>query len=242
VAAFEEQAHFVFDRALDHRGHLGGIRHPYDWLEISKDSLFAPGNGRHVPRHRTNRRNHPDGGVAQVALGCLDRLPQRLAKGFMLIVGLPLICVLTFQLVKDMAVYEMGVAMTPASQMLEKAMDEDTKIAQLNDDLAAIQTKKVDRESKLAELAARKAKAIADLEDALKRNDESRSDAISLTDYQKKELSDVASREATIIQQFNADTEQINNSSPICAPAAKSKLAAPPSGTLKRLVLIMPIN
>src|SRR5207253_1058904 len=41
-------------------------------------------------------------------------------KGFMLIVGLPLICVLTFQLVKDMAVYEMGVAMTPASQMLEK--------------------------------------------------------------------------------------------------------------------------
>ncbi len=32
-------------------------------------------------------------------------------KGFMLIVGLPLICVLTFQLVKDMAVYEMGIAM-----------------------------------------------------------------------------------------------------------------------------------
>src|SRR5438132_2533490 len=27
-------------------------------------------------------------------------------KGFMLIVGLPLVCVLTFQLVKDMAVYE----------------------------------------------------------------------------------------------------------------------------------------
>src|SRR6266853_35264 len=117
-------------------------------------------------------------------------------KGFMLMVGLPLICVLTFQLVKDMAVYEMGVAMTPASQMLEKAMVEETKIAQLNDDLAAIQAKKVDRESKLAELAARKAKAIADLEDALKRNDESRSDAINLTDYQKKELSDVASREA----------------------------------------------
>src|SRR6476620_921879 len=35
-------------------------------------------------------------------------------KTFMLIIGLPLICVLTFQLVKDMAVYEMGVAMTPA--------------------------------------------------------------------------------------------------------------------------------
>src|ERR1700682_2065219 len=36
-------------------------------------------------------------------------------KSFMLVVGLPMICVLTFQLVKDMAVYEMGVAMTPAS-------------------------------------------------------------------------------------------------------------------------------
>jgi hypothetical protein len=45
-------------------------------------------------------------------------------KSFMLLVGLPLICVLTFQLVKDMAVYEMGVAMTPASQMLEKASAE----------------------------------------------------------------------------------------------------------------------
>src|SRR6478672_1490313 len=49
-------------------------------------------------------------------------------KGFMLFCGLPLICVLTFQLVKDMAVYEMGVAMTPASQFLEKAAAEDTKI------------------------------------------------------------------------------------------------------------------
>src|SRR6476660_2094102 len=39
-------------------------------------------------------------------------------KAFMICVGLPLICVLTFQLVKDMAVYEMGVAMTPASQLL----------------------------------------------------------------------------------------------------------------------------
>src|SRR5881409_2971437 len=48
-------------------------------------------------------------------------------KGFMLMVGLPLICVLTFQLVKDMAVYEMGVALAPASQFLEKATAEDTK-------------------------------------------------------------------------------------------------------------------
>src|SRR5882762_2841118 len=72
-------------------------------------------------------------------------------KAFMLIVGLPLICVLTFQLVKDMAVYEMGVAMTPASQMLEKAAAEEIKIAQLNGELAAIEQKKTDRESKLAE-------------------------------------------------------------------------------------------
>jgi len=36
-------------------------------------------------------------------------------KTFMIFCGLPLICVLTFQLVKDMGVYEMGVAMTPAS-------------------------------------------------------------------------------------------------------------------------------
>src|SRR5213079_2976595 len=58
-------------------------------------------------------------------------------KGFMLIVGLPLICLLTFQLVKDMAVYEMGTAMAPASQFLEKATAEETKIAQLNGELAA---------------------------------------------------------------------------------------------------------
>jgi hypothetical protein len=130
-------------------------------------------------------------------------------KGVMMMIGLPLICLLTFQLVKDMAVYEMGVALTPASQMLEKAMAEDTKIAQLNGDLAAIETKKADRERKLSELAAKQAKAKADLEESLKRNDDSRQDAISLTDYQKKELSEVESREATIIQQFNADTAQL---------------------------------
>ena len=131
-------------------------------------------------------------------------------KGFMLLVGLPLICVLTFQLVKDMAVYEMGVAMTPASQMLEKAAAEEIKIAQLNGELAAIEEKKADRERKLAELAAKQAKAKADLEESLKRNDAARQDAISLTDYQKKELSEVEARQATIIKQFNADTEQLN--------------------------------
>ena len=60
-------------------------------------------------------------------------------KVLMITVGLPLICVLTFQLVKDMAVYEMGVAMTPASQLLEKAAAEETKIAQLNGELGAIE-------------------------------------------------------------------------------------------------------
>src|SRR6266545_7641161 len=55
-----------------------------------------------------------------------------LQKTLMLLIGLPLICVLTFQLVKDMAVYEMGVAMAPAGQLLEKAAAEEIKIAQLN--------------------------------------------------------------------------------------------------------------
>src|SRR3954453_19909415 len=86
-------------------------------------------------------------------------------KGFMLIVGLPLICVLTFQLVKDMAVYEMGVAMAPASQMLEKAAAEETKIVQLNGDLAAIEGKRTDREHKLADLAAKQTKAKVELEE-----------------------------------------------------------------------------
>src|SRR5206468_5796445 len=123
-------------------------------------------------------------------------------KGFMLMVGLPLICLLTFQLVKDMAVYEMGTALAPASQMLEKAAAEEIKIAQLNGESAAIEGKRTERERKLAELAAKQAKAKAELEESLKRNDASRQDAISLTDYQKKELSEVQARQATIIQQF----------------------------------------
>src|SRR6266478_6579694 len=134
---------------------------------------------------------------------------QGLQKSFMLLVGLPLICVLTFQLVKDMAVYEMGVAMTPASQMLEKASAEEIKIAQLNGELAAIEGKRAEREHKLGELAAKQTKAKADLEDSLKRNDVARLDAIELTGYQKKELSEVESRQATIIKQFDADTAQV---------------------------------
>jgi hypothetical protein len=133
-------------------------------------------------------------------------------KSLMLIIGLPLICVLTFQLVKDMAVYEMGVAMTPASQMLEKATAEEEKIAQLSGELGDIGGKKTDREQKLAEVATKQAKAKAELDEAIKRNEEARQDAISLTDYQKKELSDVQSREATMIAQFNADTDQLNKS------------------------------
>src|SRR5881392_1967069 len=88
-------------------------------------------------------------------------------KGFMLLVGLPLICVLTFQLVKDMAVYEMGTAMVPASQMLEKATAEEIKIAQLNGELTAIEGKKAERERKIEELAAKQARAKAELEESL---------------------------------------------------------------------------
>lgn len=130
-------------------------------------------------------------------------------KVFMLFVGLPLICVLTFQLVKDMAVYEMGVAMTPANQLLEKASAEDIKIAHLNDELKVVQQKKADRDQRLADLAAKQAKTKAELEETLKRIDASRQDAINLTEYQKKELSEVDTRQANIIKQFNADTETI---------------------------------
>src|SRR5262245_2661370 len=92
-------------------------------------------------------------------------------KAFMLFVGLPLICLLTFQLVKDMAVYEMGTAMAPASQMLEKASAEEIKIGQLSGELAAIEEKRAEREHKLSDLAAKQAKAKAELEESLKRND-----------------------------------------------------------------------
>ena len=131
-------------------------------------------------------------------------------KTFMLLIGLPLICILTFQLVKDMAVYEMGVAMTPASQFLEKAAAEEVKIDHLNGELTGIEKKKADRQSRLAELAAKKKQASTELEELLKRNDEARKDAIDLTDFQKKELSEVEARQANIIKQFTADTEQLN--------------------------------
>src|SRR2546430_6472394 len=104
-------------------------------------------------------------------------------KVFMLFVGLPLICVLTFQLVKDMAVYEMGVAMTPANQFLEKASTEEIKIAHLNDELKVVEQKKTDRDQRLAALAAKQGKAKAELEESLKRVDASRQDAINLTEY-----------------------------------------------------------
>jgi hypothetical protein len=132
-------------------------------------------------------------------------------KAFMLFCGLPLICLLTFQLVKDMAVYEMGVAMTPAAQFLEKASAEEIKIAHLNGELGAIEQKRTDREKKLADLAAKQSKTKAELEDSLKRNDATRQDAVALTDYQKKELSEVEMRQSGIIAQFNNDTMAINN-------------------------------
>jgi len=142
------------------------------------------------------------------------------AKGFMLFFGLPLICVLTFQLVKDMAVYEMTTAMKPASEFLEKASTEEIKIVQLKAELdnqikddgavkATIEEKKADRDRKLAELAAKQGKAKAEIEESLKRNDATRTDAITLTDYQKKELSEAEARQATIIKQFDADAAQL---------------------------------
>lgn len=130
-------------------------------------------------------------------------------KVLMLCIGLPLICILTFQLVKDMAVYEMGAAMKPASEFLEKAAAEETKIAQLNGQLAAISGKKTDREAKLTEFAAKKAKAKADLDEELKRNDDARKDAISLTEYQTKELSTVEARQSAITRQFDIDAAQL---------------------------------
>jgi len=130
-------------------------------------------------------------------------------KRFMLIVGLPLICLLTFQLVKDMAVYEMTTAMKPASELLQKAATEEIRIAQLNGELTGIEQKKTDRERKLAELTARQAKVKADLEESLKHNESTRKDAITLTDYQQKELSEVEARQASIIKQFDADAAQL---------------------------------
>ena len=133
-------------------------------------------------------------------------------KAFMLMVGLPLICVLTFQLVKDMAVYEMGVAMSPAAQFLEKATIEETKIAALNTQLKGVEEQRAEHDRKLAELAAKQNKAKAELQESIKRNESARQDAISLTDYQKKELGEVEARQANIIAQFNADTEQLTKS------------------------------
>jgi len=63
---------------------------------------------------------------------------QGWAKTFMLFAGLPMVCVLTFQLVKDMAVYEMGTAMTPATQFLEKATAEEVKMNALKGELASV--------------------------------------------------------------------------------------------------------
>jgi hypothetical protein len=112
-------------------------------------------------------------------------------------------------LVKDMAVYEMGTAMAPAGQMLEKASAEEIKIVHLTGELEAIEKKKKDREVKLADLTARQAKAKADLEESLKHNEGTRQDAITLTEYQKKELAEVEARQATIIKQADADAAQL---------------------------------
>lgn len=130
-------------------------------------------------------------------------------KMFMICCGLPLICLLTFQLVKDMAVYEMGVALAPAEQFLKDGDAQEIKIKQFNDALAVIDQKKTDRDAKLADLAARKVKANADFQDQLKHIDDQRTDAISLTDYQKKELADVNDRETMITIQADNDAAKL---------------------------------
>src|SRR5262249_59187266 len=81
--------------------------------------------------------------------------------------------------------------------------------AHLNGELQAVEQKKAGRDQKLAELAAKQAKAKTELEESMKRNDVVRQDAINLTDYQKKELSEVESRQANIIKQFDADTANV---------------------------------
>src|SRR3989442_5791862 len=72
---------------------------------------------------------------------------QNWQKGFMLMVGLPLICLLTFQLVKDMAVYEMGTSPGPPRQMLEEGAGEGNKNSQHNGEVAATAGERGGRES-----------------------------------------------------------------------------------------------
>src|SRR5258708_9200702 len=48
-------------------------------------------------------------------------------QAFMLCIGLPFICVLTFQLVKHMAVYQKGATTTPPSPIIAKAPPPPTK-------------------------------------------------------------------------------------------------------------------
>jgi hypothetical protein len=102
-----------------------------------------------------------------------------LQKALMIMIGLPLICLLTFQLVKDMAVYEMNVALAPASQFLEQAMTQEEKITQLQGELDAIDGKKGARNGNRADLDAQKARAEADFQDALKRNQAAHDDAVN---------------------------------------------------------------
>ena len=181
MAAIEGQTRiFAPDAAVALHGDGDRVRDPGDRVEIPEGRLPAPRHGGHVLRHI--------GPIGATILAVeLLKLPLAIwaasrhgwQKCVMVVFGLPLICVLTFQLVKDMAVYEMGVALT-TNQMLAKATEEDEKKSpQLKGELADIEAKKTDREHKLAEeLAARKPMPRPTLEQSLKRNDEERQDAI----------------------------------------------------------------
>jgi len=81
------------------------------------DRLEIPAVGLLAPRHGVTFFSIGPIGATILAVELL-KLPLAIwtlhawagKRGSCLVIGLPLICVLTFQLVKDMAVYEMGVA------------------------------------------------------------------------------------------------------------------------------------
>lgn len=144
-------------------------------------------------------------------------------KWVMVAMGLPLICVLTFILVRDMAVYEMTVATRPAGELLEQATAEETRIVQLNAELgnqgvdeakvkALIELRKADRERKRTELAAKQAAFKSEHEASLALVDAARKEAVTPTDYEKKEFADCEARQAAIAAQFASDTEQLTKS------------------------------
>jgi hypothetical protein len=140
MAAAENEAHFLFNSAIAIDGNGGGIRHSGHRLEVPTGGLLTTGHGV------TFFGIGPIGAtilaveLLKLPLAIWTASRQGWAKTFMLFAGLPMVCVLTFQLVKDRAVYEMGTAMTPATQFLEKATAEEVKMNALKGELASVET------------------------------------------------------------------------------------------------------